>query len=46
MEEIEIKRINDELYLKLDDLVDFPRIYDSLEEKLNIIKSFSFSTSN
>lgn len=38
MEEIEIKRINDELFLKLDDLVDFQNIYDSLEEKLNLIK--------
>ena len=38
MEEIEIKRLNDELYLKLDDLVDFQKIYDLLEEKLNLIK--------
>ena len=43
MEEIEIKRINDELYLKLNDLVDFQRIYDSLEEKLNIIKEQNFN---
>lgn len=38
MGNIEIKRINDELYLKLDDLVDFQKIYNSLEEKLNLIK--------
>ena len=30
MEEIEIKRINDELYLKIDDLIDFQEIYDLL----------------
>ena len=39
MEEIEIKRINDELYLKIDDLIDFQEIYDLLEEKLNLIKA-------
>ena len=38
MENIEIKRINDELYLKLNDLVDFQSIYDKLDEKLNMIK--------
>lgn len=35
---IEIKRINDELYLKLDDLVEFQKIYELLEEKLILIK--------
>ena len=34
MENIEIKRINNELYLKLNDLVDFQSIYDKLDEKL------------
>lgn len=38
MENIEFKRINDELFLRLNDLVDFQNIYDSLDEKLNIIK--------
>ena len=38
MQGIEIKRINDELYLKLDELVDFQKMYDNLEEKLLIIK--------
>jgi hypothetical protein len=38
MENIEIKRINNELYLKLNDLVDFQSIYDKLDEKLNMIK--------
>jgi hypothetical protein len=33
MENIEIKRINNELYLKLNDLVDFQSIYDKLDEK-------------
>lgn len=38
MGKIEIKRINDELYLNISDLESFQNIYDSLEEKLMLIK--------
>ena len=38
MEIIEIKRLNDELYLKLNDLIDFQKLYDLLEEKIMLIK--------
>jgi len=38
MENIEIKRINDEIYLTLNDIIEFQKIYDYLEEKLNLIK--------
>ena len=38
MDNIEIKRINNELYLKINDLIEFQSIYDKLDEKLNMIK--------
>lgn len=38
MGKIEIKRINDELYLNISDLESFQKIYNSLEEKLILIK--------
>lgn len=37
MENIEISRVGDNLYIKLNDLVEFQNLYDSLEEKLNLI---------
>ena len=43
MEKIEISRIGDDLYIKLNDLVDFQNLYDSLEEKLNLINEQSNS---
>ena len=41
MENIEISRIGDDLYIKLNDLVEFQNLYDSLEEKLNLINEQS-----
>lgn len=38
MENIEIKRINNELFIKLSDLINFQTLYDKLEEKLTMIK--------
>ena len=38
MENIEIKRINDELYLNINDMDSFQKIYELLEEKLLLIK--------
>ena len=44
MEKIEIKRINEELYINLNDLIEFQNLYDSLEERLNIIKEQTTQT--
>lgn len=38
MEKIEIKRLNGELFIRLNDLIDFQTIYDLLNEKLYLIK--------
>ena len=43
MEKIEISRIGDDLYIKLNDLIEFQNLYDSLEEKLNLINEQSNS---
>ena len=43
MDIIEISRVGDDLYVKLNDLIEFQNLYDSLADKLNLINEQSSS---